>query len=128
MNAPPAAREASINVTPLVDVCLVLLIIFMAVIQAQLGYTAALARESDSREPAPVEPAIVVSLKQNGVFLNQEAVEPGSLASRLKPILAGRHDPVVFFSSDDGVSYEKAMSVIDQINRTGARIGIGTEK
>lgn len=120
-------RAAEINVTPLVDVCLVLLIIFMAASRVQYGYDAATPREHRVIDSPVREIPVVVSLKLNGdVLLDRERVEPGLLVPRLKAVLANRKSRLAFFASADGATYGAAMAVVDQMNRAGAKIGIAT--
>jgi len=118
-------RTASINVTPLVDVCLVLLIIFLAASGSRFGYEAAIPREHSVLDAPPKGLPLVVRLGSGGeVFLNTEQIEPRLLVSMLRTSLRNRPDRLVFFASDGAASYGDAMSVIDAMSQAGAKIGI----
>ena len=120
--------KSEINVTPLVDVMLVLLIIFM-ILQPmlQMGY--------DVNVPPPTPPnmlsapsgdQIVVSVTANQeIYLNKERVERSNLPIRLQEVLRNRGNKPVFFSCEDTVKYDEAMKVMDIVRNNGAKnIGI----
>jgi len=124
--------NADINVTPLVDVVLVLLIIFMVLTPLlQLGYDVnvppkktALASEVQSRMQL-----IVTQIEPSKVYLNREQVDIKQLPLRLTDILKVRHDKTVFYSADDELNYGSVMTTMDIIRTSGAeKIGIITEK
>jgi len=123
--------RSEINVTPLVDVVLVLLIIFMVVQPLlQMGYDVQVPpnRQADNTPPPP--DMIIVSLAPNkDVFINREKVEMGSLPIRISELLRNRTNKVVFFSCEDSVNYGDAMKVMDIIrngsqNNGASSIGI----
>ena len=123
---------ADINVTPLVDVVLVLLIIFMVLTPLlQMGYDVnvppkktALASEISSRQQI-----IVTMVQQDRVYLNREQIPITDLQSRLHEILKDRSDKTVFFAGDDEVNYGTVITTMDLIRNAGAeKIGIVTEK
>jgi biopolymer transport protein ExbD len=124
--------NADINVTPLVDVVLVLLIIFMVLTPLmQLGYDVnvppkktALASEVTSKQQL-----IVTQVQPGKVYLNREQIDIGQLPIRLTEILKNRNDKTVFFSADDELNYGAVMTTMDIIRNAGAeKIGIITEK
>lgn len=124
--------NADINVTPLVDVVLVLLIIFMVLTPLlQLGYDVnvppkktALASEVQSKMQL-----IVTQVEPGKVFLNREQVDIQQLPLRLTDILKNRNDKTVFYSADDELNYGSVMQTMDIIRNCGAeKIGIITEK
>ncbi len=124
--------NADINVTPLVDVVLVLLIIFMVLTPLmQLGYDVnvppkktALASEVTSKQQL-----IVTQIEPGKVYLNREQIDVGQLPIRLTEILKTRNDKTVFFSADDELNYGAVMATMDIIRNSGAeKIGIITEK
>src|SRR5262245_12201241 len=124
--------NADINVTPLVDVVLVLLIIFMVLTPLlQLGYDVnvppkktALASEVQSKMQL-----IVTQVEPNKVYLNREQVDIQQLPLRLTDILKNRNDKTVFYSADDELNYGSVMLTMDIIRSSGAeKIGIITEK
>ncbi len=119
--------KSEINVTPLVDVMLVLLIIFM-ILQPmlQMGYDVNVPppQPGGSSEPNPDQ--IVLSLTaSNEIFLNKERVDRSNLPIRLQEVLRNRGSKPVFFSCEDTVKYDEAMKVMDIVRNNGAKnIGI----
>jgi|MudIll2142460700_1097286.scaffolds.fasta_scaffold142655_2 biopolymer transport protein ExbD len=120
--------KSEINVTPLVDVVLVLLIIFM-VIQPLMtrGYDVQVPPNAPSQpdQPKPQDQIILTMTGSNEIFLNKERVERQNLALRLAEVLRNRGSKVVFFSAEDNVKYGEAMTVMDLVRNNGAKnIGI----
>jgi biopolymer transport protein TolR len=120
--------KSEINVTPLVDVVLVLLIIFM-VIQPlmQRGYDVQVPPKAEMNTPPPSsQDQLIVSLTaRREIYLNKERVEAGNLAIRLQELLKNRGNKVVFFSAEDAANYGDAMKVMDIVRNNGAKnIGI----
>ena len=115
--------RAEINVTPLVDVVLVLLIIFLVITPLlHHGYDVTIPRtEGGDRRGLQ----IVVSVGPQGVlYLNRELVTRADLTIRLTELLRSRPLETVFFFAEDDTSYEEAVSVMDLIRSAGAaRIG-----
>ena len=114
--------------TPLVDVVLVLLIIFM-VIQPlmQRGYDVQVPPKQELNTPPPSsQDQLIVSLTaRREIYLNKERVEAGNLAIRLQELLKNRGNKVVFFSAEDAANYGDAMKVMDIVRNNGAKnIGI----
>jgi len=125
------APMAEINVTPLVDVMLVLLIIFMvtaplltAGVPVNLPQSKAGALKQD-QEP------VTISIEQSGeVFIGDEQVPAAELASRLTAI-AERDPPQVFLRADRTLDYGAVMGVLGELNRAGlnkvALVSVGQE-
>ena len=125
---PLSKANSDINVTPLVDVVLVLLIIFMVVtpllekdIQVRIPET------EEQTEPQPETPQnqLVVAVKENGdVLLNNEPIAPDQYVERLKRVLAAKSgdDKLVFFMPDDKANYGKLITALDGAKAAGAKI------
>ena len=120
-----------INVTPLVDVMLVLLIIFMvATPMLHQGIQVALPRAEARNLPLKVQDPIVLSINRDGeVFLRDARVPLAELADRIKDRLAGRPDDTVFLKGDRGVPYGRVIEVLDRLHRSGiVHVGMVTER
>ena len=116
--------QPSMNVTPLVDVVLVLLIIFMVVtpmMTKQLEVHVPPKEEEDTPPPpADALPPVVLTLLPNGdAQVNGEVIAREELAPRLKRMLNARPDKVVFFDAADGVPYGDALALMDVVKGGG---------
>jgi biopolymer transport protein TolR len=117
------APMADINVTPFVDVMLVLLIIFM--VTAPLLTSGVPVDLPDSRANALDQDSdqITVSIDTQGtIFLDDNAVEQGGLASALETVASGRTGddlPIVTLRADRGLDYGRVMAVMGELNRAG---------
>jgi biopolymer transport protein TolR len=123
MSGAPGPRS-EINVTPLVDVVLVLLIIFMVVTPLlQMGYDVTVPPKSESATPPPPQQdQVVVSVTgDKRIFLNKENVPVAQLPVRLSTVLKNRTKSTVFFSADDRLGYGDAVGVLDTIRNSGAK-------
>ena len=122
--AAPRTRgpRASINVTPLVDVVLVLLIIFMLVapvLNESLGTVPATHRPA---ETPPDEPRIVVEVQASGdVLLNGRAVARDAVQREIAGHLRNAADQPVFFRVDDEARVRDAVAAMDAARGAGAR-------
>ncbi len=99
--------KSDINITPLVDVVLVLLIIFMVITPLlQMGYDVKVPPKSQlPPDAAPPPDLIIVSLTTaNKIYLNKEEVNPQTLSLRLTEILKNRANKTIFFSGTDDTS------------------------
>ena len=115
--------KSDINITPLVDVVLVLLIIFMVLTPLlQMGYDVKVPPKSNVPNDAPAPDQLIVSLTaQNKIFLNKEEMNEQTLALRLTEILKNRANKTIFFSGDDAASYGEVIKVMDLARNAGAK-------
>jgi len=114
------APMAEINVTPLVDVMLVLLIIFM--VTAPLLTAGVPVELPDSRASAlDQEPEqVTVSIDREGtIYIDQEAVAEGGFAQALAAVSAGGDPPQVTLRADRGLDYGRVMAIMGELNRAG---------
>jgi biopolymer transport protein TolR len=122
--------KSDINITPLVDIVLVLLIIFMVITPLlQMGYDVKVPPKATVDQPQSLVDQVIVSLTpQNQIFLNKSQVSPQQLATQVGDILKNRRDKTVFFSGDDGSNYGEVIKVMDIVRNAGAKnIGIVLE-
>ena len=113
------ARKAEINVTPLIDVVLVVLIIFMIATPVVVGNLAATIPEKATGER--IEEALVVGYRGGVITLNHQATTERKLVGDLRSRLAQRRDKVVFFDIDDDASYGVAVRLMDLVRGIGAK-------
>ena len=126
----PGAYKSDINITPLVDVVLVLLIIFMVITPLlQMGYDVKVPPKATVESPPPSLDQLIVSVTAGKtLYLNKERLDKQSLSLRLSEILKNRRDKTVFFSADDTVTYGEVATVMDLVRSAGANnIGIVLE-
>lgn len=122
--------KAEINVTPLVDVVLVLLIIFMVVtplLKQEVPIELPLATNSRGAEDAT---QVTVSLSADGrALLDGVEIPPDEIVARLTAIYADRPDKTIFLEADRGLSHGRVVDLMDDCREAGiARIGIITKK
>ncbi len=120
-----------INVTPLVDVMLVLLIIFMiAAPMLHQGIEVALPSAEARDLPLRVEDPLVISVNRDGVvYLEETPVHPSQLVERLLPLIEARGDDTVFIKGDREVPYGNVVELLDVLQRGGiTTLGMVTEK
>jgi biopolymer transport protein ExbD/biopolymer transport protein TolR len=125
--------SSAINVTPMVDVMLVLLIIFMVVTpMLQKGISVDLAK-TDSPQTMPdadKEDALIVAIMRDGtVFFGTEKTAPDQITNKLKDKLANRTDKRVFVRADARARYGAVVDVVDNVRSAGVdQLGLLTEQ
>lgn len=120
---------AEINVTPLVDVVLVLLIIFMVTApMMQQGLDVNLPKASAKALPAEEEKMIVTITKKQEVYLNKTKFAVNDLRPKLQAIYADRTRKEIFLKADRDVSYGFVVQVMAEIKKAGIeKLGMVTE-
>ncbi len=125
--------NSNINVTPMVDVMLVLLIIFMVVTpMLQKGRSVDLAK-TDAPVPmadADKEDALLVAVERDGtVYFGMDKTAPDQLANKVKDKLANRTDKRVFIKADARARYGAVVDVVDNVRSAGVdQVGLLTEQ
>ena len=111
---------AEINVTPMVDVMLVLLVIFMVTAPLlTVGVPLDLPKTSAAQVTQPSEP-IVLSLDREGdTFIGNERVDPADLKDRLARLAAGDPDRIIYVRGDRTILYARLMDALGLINSAG---------
>jgi biopolymer transport protein ExbD len=121
--ADKGTKASGLNVTPLVDILLVLLIIFMVITPVvQKGFQT----QVPKRDGGGASTAIVLQLFKDGrMALNQQVVPEGDLPARLTAIYATRSDKALFLDAEDGVRYESVVRILDACRAPGRAETIG---
>lgn len=126
--------QGEINVTPLVDVVLVLLIIFMVITPVlQMGIDVEIPPKVEVQAPqAEVQrDQLVISVRRDGFYLNRDRMQDQeSLRNTLASILASREmdKRIVFLNSEDEVTFQQTVAALDAAQQAGAvKIGLLTD-
>lgn len=118
--------SADINVTPLVDVCLVLLIIFMVMIPKnvpEITVRVPPKKETKTPTPPPNETLVLGLTKDGALTLNSQPIASrDELGDLISSRLAGRDKKVVFVDFDDDANYGAAVELLDLAKRNGADV------
>lgn len=129
----PMGAVSDINVTPMVDVMLVLLIIFMVItpmLSKGVSVDMVKTRNPITMEDADKEDAIVVAVTRDGkTYLGSDPVVVESLPSKVKDLLLTRVDKTVYIKADSRARYEKVTEAVDNLRGAGVDlVGLLTEK
>jgi biopolymer transport protein ExbD len=111
---------AEINVTPMVDVMLVLLVIFMVTAPLlTVGVPLDLPKTKAAAITEP-RPPVILSLNRAGeVFIGDERIDPGDLPERLSALAAEDPTRIVYVRGDKTISYAQLMDALGMVNRAG---------
>ena len=116
------APMAEINVTPLVDVMLVLLIIFMVTAPLLNAGVPVDLPDSNAKPLDQTPEQVTLSITPDGaVFIDAKRIDPGTLAARLAALPRGSNGkpPLVTLRADKGLEYGTVMGVMGELNRAG---------
>ncbi len=129
--APPVV--ADINVTPLVDVMLVLLIIFMVITpMLQKGFSVDMAKAANPRQmpDAEKEDATVLAVTRDGkVYLGNTQIKLDEVTGKVKDRISGKLDKTIYVKSDARAKYGDVVKVVDNVRAAGVdSLGLLTER
>lgn len=114
--------HSDLNVTPLIDILLVLLIIFMVITPLMMmQHSVDVPKKAEVDMPVDItsDQVVLTYTKDEAVYLNQNKVEPPQLARRLDDIYKNRRDKTIFLNIDPEANYGKALAVIDTVRHAG---------
>ena len=123
--------KSDINVTPLVDVMLVLLIIMMLVAPLlQQGISVKLPLASNyTDKPESQDQTVIAIDSEKHMYLNAQSVKEDDLGEKAKDILETKKDKIVIIKADEAVDYSAVMSAMDQLRKAGIEdVGLITER
>jgi biopolymer transport protein ExbD len=123
--------KSDINVTPLVDVMLVLLIIMMLVAPLlQQGVSVKLPEAENTVDKPEVSDQTVIAIASNKeVYLNAKPIREQELATKLIELLENKTEKIVLIKADEDVEYGAVMATMDQLRQAGIEnVGLITEK
>jgi len=122
--------KSDINVTPLCDVMLVLLIIMMIVAPLlQQGVAVKLPVAANTADkPETQEQTVVAIARDKSMYLQAKPVQEGELATKVNEILENRKEKTVVIRADEEVEYSAVMAAMDQLRQAGVEdIGLITD-
>jgi biopolymer transport protein ExbD len=123
---------AEINITPLTDIFLVLLIIFMisssALMESGLNVKLPTAHSTSVANPDKGKPVFVTVGKEADIRINDQTVDEKSLLAKLKETLSKTENKTVIIRGDEGINLGKAVKIMDAARSAGAdKIAIATQ-
>jgi biopolymer transport protein ExbD/biopolymer transport protein TolR len=124
---------SDINVTPMADVMLVLLIIFMVVtpmLQKGVSVDMVKTKNPSDMTEADKEDSVLVAVARDGkYYLNQDRVNIDDLTSKVSDLVSNRLDKMIFVKGDYRAKYGDVVKVVDNLRAAGVdKIGLLTEK
>jgi biopolymer transport protein TolR len=125
--------NSNINVTPMVDVMLVLLIIFMVItpmLQNKVAIDLARVENPTSMPDADKEDAIVIAVTRDGaIYLGQNRIDSSQLGSAVRDKLADRNDKMIYVRADARAQFKVVEEAIDDVRTAGVEeVGLLTQK
>lgn len=128
-----SAPVSDINVTPMVDVMLVLLIILMVITpMLSKGISVEMARTNNpsAMQNADKEDAVLVAISRDGrTYLGTDQLTPEALPGKVKDLLTNRLDKTVYLRADARARYERVVEVVDNLRAAGVdQLGLLTEE
>jgi biopolymer transport protein TolR len=123
------APLSEINVTPLVDVMLVLLIIFMVTAPLMIaGVPVKLPETAAARQNPPQKPLVITLAADGALYIRDEAVTFETLIPRLAKLLSAEGDSIAYVRADKSIPYGKVMAVLGDVSAAGfSRISLLSE-
>jgi len=122
--------KSDINVTPLVDVMLVLLIIMMLVAPLlQQGISVTLPKANNTVDKPEVQDQAVLAIgADKRLYLNAKPIQEGELATKINEFLENKKEKIVLIKADEEVEYGAVMGAMDQLRQAGIEdIGLITD-
>ena len=116
--------RSEINITPLVDVVLVLLIIFMVITPiVQMGYGVQVPPKVETSAPVPQDSnQVIVRLDADGrPWINKQMLTMSDFPGKLREALTGRSSKVIFFAADGELEYDRVAQFMDLCRDNGAQ-------
>jgi biopolymer transport protein TolR len=122
--------KSDINVTPLCDVMLVLLIIMMIVAPLlQQGVSVKLPVATNTTDKPETQDQTVIAIAANkSMYLNARPIQEGELATKINELLESKKEKIVLIKADEDVEYGAVMAAMDQLRQAGIEdIGLVTD-